>query len=87
MKSYKYVIVGGGIAAGRACEGIRKVDREGDIILVTREPHRPYERPPLSKTYLRDEVGLDRVYLQNASYYEEHEIDLIQDVANVLMRR
>jgi EmrB/QacA subfamily drug resistance transporter len=80
MKTYKYVIVGGGLAGGRACEGIRKVDSEGSIVLVTQEPHRPYERPPLSKKYLRDEVGLERVYLQDEGYYAEHHVDLIQGV-------
>jgi len=81
METYKYVIIGGGIAGGRACEGIRKVDGEGRIVLVAQEPHRPYQRPPLSKKYLRDEVSLERVYLQDAGYYDEHQIDLIQGVA------
>jgi len=81
MESYKYVIIGGGIAGGRACEGIRKVDGEGSVALVTQEPHRPYQRPPLSKKYLRDEVSLKRVYLRDAGYYDEHGSDLIQGVA------
>jgi len=85
MNTYKYVIIGGGIAGGRACEGIRKVDGEGSVALVTQEPHRPYERPPLSKKYLRDEVSLERVYLQEAAYYEEHDVDLIQGVAAVAL--
>jgi 3-phenylpropionate/trans-cinnamate dioxygenase ferredoxin reductase subunit len=81
MATYQYVIVGGGIAGGKACEGIRKVDSEGSIALVTREAHRPYQRPPLSKGYLQDEADLDRVYLQDAGYYQEHAVDLIQGVA------
>lgn len=48
---------------------------------MTQEPHRPYERPPLSKTYLRDEAGLERVYLQDEGYDEEHGIERIQGVA------
>ena len=80
METYKYVIVGGGLAGGRACEGIRKVDGEGSIALVAQEPHRPYERPPLSKKYLRGEVGLERVYLQDEGYDAEHNVDLIQGV-------
>ncbi len=80
-----YVVVGGGMAGGRACEGIRKVDGEGSIVLVTQEAHRPYERPPLSKKYLRNEVGLERVYLQDAAYYEEHDVELIQGVAAVAL--
>ena len=46
MLNYQYVIVGGGLAGGMACEGIRKLDSSGSIALVAREAHRPYERPP-----------------------------------------
>jgi 3-phenylpropionate/trans-cinnamate dioxygenase ferredoxin reductase subunit len=74
MQSYKYVIVGGGLAGGRACQGIRKVDAEGSISLVTDEVHRPYERPPLSKGYLRGETGLNRVYLQDSGYYLQEDV-------------
>ncbi len=77
MESYKYVIVGGGLAGGRAAEGIRQVDEEGTVALVTQEPHRPYERPPLSKEYLRGEVGLDRVYLEDTGYYEERGVEVL----------
>ncbi|NIN95608.1 MAG: FAD-dependent oxidoreductase, partial [Anaerolineae bacterium] len=58
MKSYKYVIIGGGLAGQRAGDGIRKVDTEGTVALVTREHHMPYERPPLSKGYLTGKKGL-----------------------------
>jgi NADPH-dependent 2,4-dienoyl-CoA reductase/sulfur reductase-like enzyme len=81
MKRYQYIIVGGGIAGGKAIEGIREVDNEGSILLVTQEPHRPYQRPPLSKVYLRDEAGLEKVYLQQAGYYDTHAVDLIQGIA------
>ena len=81
MKKYTYIIIGGGIAGGRACGGIRKVDDQGSIALVTEESHRPYQRPPLSKGYLRDEADLERVYLREAGYYSEHEIELIAGVA------
>ena len=52
---------------------------------MAQEPHRPYQRPPLSKKYLRDEVGLDRVYLQDEGYYAEHNVDLIQGVRAVAL--
>ncbi len=74
MQEYKYVIIGGGLAGGRACQGIRKVDPDGSISLVTAETHRPYERPPLSKKYLRGEAGLDRVYLQEPGYYLQEDV-------------
>ncbi|MGI5914898.1 MAG: NAD(P)/FAD-dependent oxidoreductase [Anaerolineae bacterium] len=81
MDEFTYVIIGGGMAGQRACEGIRRVDTEGSIALVTQEPHRPYQRPPLSKGYLQGREGLDKVYLQEASYYAENRIELLQGVA------
>jgi 3-phenylpropionate/trans-cinnamate dioxygenase ferredoxin reductase subunit len=80
MEPYKYLIIGGGLAGGRAVDGIRQVDEEGSLCLVTQEPHRPYERPPLSKKYLRQEVGLDRVYVQDAEYYDEKDVHLLTSV-------
>jgi 3-phenylpropionate/trans-cinnamate dioxygenase ferredoxin reductase subunit len=64
MKAYRYVIIGGGIAGQRGTDGIRKVDEEGSIVLVTMEHHMPYQRPPLSKGYLMGKEGLDKVYLK-----------------------
>ncbi len=49
MKSYNYVIIGGGMTADAAVRGIRQVDKEGTIAMFTQEPHPPYNRPPLSK--------------------------------------
>jgi len=49
MKTYKYLIIGGGMAAASAVEGIREVDSEGTIGLFSKETNFPYDRPPLSK--------------------------------------
>jgi len=49
MQRYRYVIVGGGQSADAAVKGIRSVDSDGTIALISAEPHAPYERPPLSK--------------------------------------
>jgi NADPH-dependent 2,4-dienoyl-CoA reductase/sulfur reductase-like enzyme len=49
MPDYKYLIIGGGMAADAAIGGIREVDRHGSIGLIGSEPHPPYDRPPLSK--------------------------------------
>jgi NADPH-dependent 2,4-dienoyl-CoA reductase/sulfur reductase-like enzyme len=80
MTTYKYVIVGGGLAGQRGADGIRKVDPEGSIALVTTEPHVPYQRPPLSKGYLRGENGLDKVYIKEATYYAENSIEVVSGV-------
>jgi 3-phenylpropionate/trans-cinnamate dioxygenase ferredoxin reductase subunit len=49
VSSYRYLVVGGGLAGDAACKGIREHDSEGTIGLVSAEPHPPYARPPLSK--------------------------------------
>lgn len=49
MKHYPYIIIGTGMTAAAAVRGIREVDPEGMIAMLGREPHAPYQRPPLSK--------------------------------------
>jgi 3-phenylpropionate/trans-cinnamate dioxygenase ferredoxin reductase subunit len=49
MKSYQYIIVGGGMTADAAVDGIREMDLTGDIALISKEQDPPYNRPPLSK--------------------------------------
>jgi NADPH-dependent 2,4-dienoyl-CoA reductase/sulfur reductase-like enzyme len=78
MQSYKYVIIGGGLAGGRASDGIRSVDIEGTIALVTEEHHMPYQRPPLSKGYLMGKVGLDEVFLNEDTHYAENSIEVLR---------
>ncbi|MDI3270307.1 MAG: FAD-dependent oxidoreductase [Bacillota bacterium] len=50
MKTYRYVIIGGGLAGDGAVQGIREVDKEGSIALLSAERFPPYKRPHLSKT-------------------------------------
>src|ERR1700722_6350971 len=49
MKTYKYLIIGGGMTADSAISGIRAVDAKGTIGLFSMEPDKPYDRPPLTK--------------------------------------
>ena len=51
-----FLIVGGGLAAAYCASELRKQGAEGSILLAGREPEPPYERPPLSKEYLRGEA-------------------------------
>jgi 3-phenylpropionate/trans-cinnamate dioxygenase ferredoxin reductase subunit len=72
-----FVIVGAGMAGGKAVEALRDAGFDGRIVLLGAEAERPYERPPLSKDYLRGEAGRDAVYLQNdPAWYEQHAIEL-----------
>jgi 3-phenylpropionate/trans-cinnamate dioxygenase ferredoxin reductase subunit len=72
-----FVIVGAGMAGGKAAETLREEGFDGRLVLVGAEPERPYERPPLSKDYLRGESERSGVYLQeDAGWYEEHDVEL-----------
>jgi 3-phenylpropionate/trans-cinnamate dioxygenase ferredoxin reductase component len=72
-----HVIVGGGLAGAKAAETLREEGFDGRVVLVGAEQVRPCERPPLSKDYLRGEVGRDKVYVHDQDFYAEQEIDLL----------
>ena len=71
-----HVIVGAGLAGAKAAETLREEGFDGRIVLVGSEEERPYERPPLSKDYLRGEAGRDKVYVHDDGFYAEHDIEL-----------
>ncbi|WP_328351565.1 FAD-dependent oxidoreductase [Mycobacterium sp. NBC_00419] len=68
------VIVGGGLAAARTAEQLRKAEYAGPVTIVSDEVHLPYDRPPLSKDVLH--ADLDDVALKPASFYEDNNITL-----------
>lgn len=72
----KVVIVGAGHAGGSAAALLRASGFEGSILLIGAEPVPPYQRPPLSKAWLKGEVDLDAVLLRPEDFYAEHAIDL-----------
>ena len=67
MSRYKYLIVGGGMTADSAVQGIRKVDNQGTIGLISAEPDRPYDRPPLSKALWKGKP-LDAIWRKTEEY-------------------
>jgi NADPH-dependent 2,4-dienoyl-CoA reductase/sulfur reductase-like enzyme len=69
-----YVLIGGGLTTARAAEALRAGGYDGELVVVTAEPHRPYERPPLSKDYLRGESERDAVFPLDEAWYAEHEV-------------
>ena len=71
-----FVIVGGGLAGAKAAETLRAEGFDGRVVLVGAEPSRPYERPPLSKEYLRGEAGREKVYVHDEGFYADQDIDL-----------
>jgi NADPH-dependent 2,4-dienoyl-CoA reductase/sulfur reductase-like enzyme len=68
------VLVGGGLAAARTAEQLRRSEYTGRITIVSDEVHLPYDRPPLSKEVLRKEV--DDVALKPREWYDEKDIVL-----------
>lgn len=71
-RSAGIVIVGGGLAAARTAEQLRRSEYTGPVTIVSDEDHLPYDRPPLSKEVLRAET--DDVTLKPAQFYEENDI-------------
>jgi NADPH-dependent 2,4-dienoyl-CoA reductase/sulfur reductase-like enzyme len=80
-KSVKYLLIGGGLAAGQAAKQIREADSRGPIVLVGQEPYAPYDRPPLSKEFLRGEKPREQLAFDPESLYRERGIELVLGVA------
>jgi 3-phenylpropionate/trans-cinnamate dioxygenase ferredoxin reductase component len=76
MSEQTFIIVGASLAGASAAAELREQGFEGRVVLIGSEPQRPYQRPPLSKDYLRGDAGLDKVYLHDESFYADHDIEL-----------
>jgi 3-phenylpropionate/trans-cinnamate dioxygenase ferredoxin reductase subunit len=72
-----FLLVGGGLASASCAAELRKQGAEGSIALVGREPEPPYERPPLSKEYLRGEAERSDAYVNPPEWYEENGVELL----------
>lgn len=71
MKSYKYLIIGGGLAGDGATRGIRELDAEGSIGMISMEPDPPYMRPDLSKKLWKDRP-IEKIWRQTEERAELH---------------
>ncbi|MFY9489814.1 MAG: FAD-dependent oxidoreductase [Mycobacterium sp.] len=81
-KASGIVIVGGGLAAARTAEQLRKSGYQGPVAIVSAEKHLPYDRPPLSKDVLHDTgKGLHDVLLRPAEFYDDNDIALVLGTA------
>ena len=72
----RIVIVGAGHAGGSAAAFLRQFGFDGAITLIGEEPLAPYQRPPLSKAWLKGEADGESLLLRPESFYPEHAIDL-----------
>lgn len=71
-----YLLIGGGMAAANCAAELRRAGAEGSIVLVGREPEVPYERPPLSKEYLRGDAAREDAYVNPPEWYEQNGVEL-----------
>jgi 3-phenylpropionate/trans-cinnamate dioxygenase ferredoxin reductase subunit len=71
-----FVIAGAGLAGAKAAETLRDEGFDGRVVLIGEEDERPCERPPLSKEYLRGEVGREKVHVHDEGFYAERGIEL-----------
>src|SRR2546430_17368032 len=77
MKSTKYLLIGGGLASSQAAKQLRAHDGRGAITLVGEEPYVPYDRPPLSKEFLRGEKRRAELFFHPPPYFPDQDIRLV----------
>jgi len=75
-KKQTFIIVGASLAGAKAAEELRERGFDGEIVLIGSEPERPYERPPLTKDYLRGESE-GAPFVHEEDFYAQHEITLL----------
>ncbi|MEO6413088.1 MAG: FAD-dependent oxidoreductase [Pedococcus sp.] len=71
-----FVVIGGGLAGAKTAEALRERGFEGRIVLFAAEPHLPYERPPLSKDYLKTGEKLEDVFVHDEDWYAAHDVEV-----------
>jgi 3-phenylpropionate/trans-cinnamate dioxygenase ferredoxin reductase subunit len=72
-----FVLVGGGLAAANCARALRDSGADGDVVLVGREADLPYERPPLSKGYLRGTESREQALVRDGAWYERNDIEVL----------
>jgi 3-phenylpropionate/trans-cinnamate dioxygenase ferredoxin reductase subunit len=75
VSSQTFVIVGAGLAGGTAAATLREQSFDGRVVLIGEEPHPPYERPPLSKEYFREEQPFQDALVHLSEFYADNEIE------------
>src|SRR5579875_2493563 len=70
------VVVGAGLAGAKTAEALRDRGYDGPVTLIGAESDLPYERPPLSKSFLLGDSGFDAALVHPEPWYREHDVDL-----------
>lgn len=73
----RIVVIGGGQAAAQAIQSLRMGGYTGALTLVGDEPVLPYQRPPLSKAYMKGEFAEERLYFKPSNWYADNKVDLV----------
>ena len=76
-RNVDFLLIGGGLAAGNCARWLRRSGADGSILLVGREPDLPYDRPPLSKSYLKGTDSRADALFQTADWYAEQQIEVL----------
>jgi 3-phenylpropionate/trans-cinnamate dioxygenase ferredoxin reductase component len=76
MSEQTFIIIGASLTGAKAAEELRTQGFDGRVLLIGSEPERPYERPPLTKDYLRGESEREKAYVHEQGFYEDHQIEL-----------
>ena len=76
-RSVRYLLIGGGIAAANCARHLREQGAEGEVLILGRELDPPYNRPPLTKTYMRGEEKRDDILFRPDDWYAEQDIELM----------
>jgi NADPH-dependent 2,4-dienoyl-CoA reductase/sulfur reductase-like enzyme len=69
--------VGGGLAGAKSVEALRERGFDGSVTLIGEETQPPYERPPLSKSYLMGSTPFDKAVVLSEQWYRDHDVDLL----------
>jgi NADPH-dependent 2,4-dienoyl-CoA reductase/sulfur reductase-like enzyme len=77
MEKSQYLLIGGGLAAHQAAKQLRQLAPEAAITLVGQEPHVPYDRPPLSKEFMRGDKPRNELFYDPAPWYADQHIDTL----------
>ncbi|MBR9836090.1 MAG: FAD-dependent oxidoreductase [Alphaproteobacteria bacterium] len=75
----RIVIVGAGQAAAQACASLRQFGYAGALTLIGDEPALPYQRPPLSKAYMKGDLAEERLYFKPQNWYDSQSIDVMRN--------
>jgi 3-phenylpropionate/trans-cinnamate dioxygenase ferredoxin reductase subunit len=70
------LILGAGQAAAQLAVSLRQAGYDGAIRMVGDEPYAPYQRPPLSKAYLKEKASMDTLLLRGENYWRDHKVQL-----------